>query len=377
MQILIFVKEWLYGDESVVILIFIVFLVGIVLGLMLCEKFFGCKVEIGLVLFGLIGLIVFGIFFWWYVGGIFLGEVFYDWLVVLCYYEIWVVLVDILFIGIFGGFYIVLLYVLIQVCIDEDKWVWVIVVNNIFNVLFMVVVVLVLIFFFSVVKLLILQLFFVLLLMNVVVNVYIFKIVLEFIMCFLVWLFSYIMYWVWYVNLEVILDEGVVVLVCNYVLYVDVLLIVGLIWWLVCFVMYYRIFLLLVFNFVFCIVGVVFIVVCYEDEGIYECVFQCIVDYLRDGELVCIFFEGKLIVDGEMNEFCVGIEWIIEEILVLVIFMVLQGLWGSFFSCDLNKGFFCCLWLWVSLVVGELVVLGVVECFDLQVWVMSLCGEVC
>ncbi|MCA4129003.1 efflux RND transporter periplasmic adaptor subunit, partial [Pseudomonas aeruginosa] len=42
------------------------------------------------------------------------GEAPYDWLAVLRHHETWAVLADILFIGIFGGFYIVPLYALIH-----------------------------------------------------------------------------------------------------------------------------------------------------------------------------------------------------------------------------------------------------------------------
>ncbi|WP_200870767.1 1-acyl-sn-glycerol-3-phosphate acyltransferase, partial [Pseudomonas aeruginosa] len=99
---------------------------------------------------------------------------------------------------------------------------------------------------------------------------------------------------------------------------------------------------------VFRTAGAVPIAARHEDEGIYERAFQRIADYLRDGELVCIFPEGKLTADGEMNEFRAGIERIIEETPVPVIPMALQGLWGSFFSRDPNKGFFRRLWSRVS-----------------------------
>ncbi|MGV8677799.1 1-acyl-sn-glycerol-3-phosphate acyltransferase, partial [Pseudomonas aeruginosa] len=75
--------------------------------------------------------------------------------------------------------------------------------------------------------------------------------------------------------------------------------------------------------------GAVPIAALHEDEGIYERAFQRIADYLRDGELVCIFPEGKLTADGEMNEFGAGMERSIEETPVQVIPMALQGLWGS------------------------------------------------
>ncbi len=330
--------------------------------------------EVGIMLVGAAGF-VFGILLWWHAGGIPPGEVPYDWLAVLRHHETWAVLADILFIGIFGGFYIVPLYALIQARTDEDKRARVIAANNILNALFMVAAALVSILFLSVAKLSIPQLFLALSLMNVAVNVYIFKIVPEFTMRFLVWLLSHTMYRVRHVNLEAIPDEGAAVLVCNHVSYVDALLIAGSIRRPVRFVMYYRIFSLPVLNFVFRTAGAVPIAARHEDEGIYERAFQRIADYLRDGELVCIFPEGKLTADGEMNEFRAGIERIIEETPVPVIPMALQGLWGSFFSRDPNKGFFRRLWSRVSLVAGESVAPGAVERLDLQARVTSLRGE--
>lgn len=80
---------------------------------------------------------------------------------------------------------------------------------------------------------------------------------------------------------------------------------------------------------------------------------------LKNGEVVCIFLEGKLICNGEMNIFCFGIEWIIECDIVLVVLMVLIGLWGFFFSYE-GKGVFKvgngCWWLCVGFEVSVLVV---------------------
>ena len=50
------------------------------------------------------------------------------------------------------------------------------------------------------------------------------------------------------------------------------------------------------------------------------------------GNIVCIFPEGRLTTDGQMNEFKAGIEQIIERSPVPVIPMALRGLWGSAFS---------------------------------------------
>ena len=68
---------------------------------------------------------------------------------------------------------------------------------------------------------------------------------------------------------------------------------------------------------------------------------------------MCIFPEGKLTADGEMNEFRGGVTRILEETPVPVIPMALQGLWGSFFSRDPNKGLFHRIWSRVVLVAGE------------------------
>ena len=53
---------------------------------------------------------------------------------------------------------------------------------------------------------------------------------------------------------------------------------------------------------------------------------------LADGDLVCIFPEGKITYDGELSPFKQGVQRIIERTPVPVIPMALRGLWGSFFS---------------------------------------------
>ncbi|WP_416311246.1 MFS transporter [Pseudomonas sp. W03] len=352
-QIPTYAKELLHGDESVVTLILTVFSVGIALGSMLCEKLSGKKVEIGLVPFGSIGLSLFGILLWWHSGDFPKGEQPYHWLAVLEHSQSWAVLADILGIGIFGGFYIVPLYALIQARTEEDKRARVIAANNILNALFMVVAAIVSILLLSVAKLSIPQLFLVLSLMNVAVNVYIFKIVPEFTMRFLVWLLTHSMYRVDHRNLEAIPDEGPVVLVCNHVSFVDALLIAGSVRRPVRFVMYYKIFRIPVLNFIFRTAGAVPIAGRNEDAETYEKAFAKVAEYLREGEVVCIFPEGMLTLDGEMNEFRSGVERIIEETPVPVIPMALQGLWGSFFSRDPSKGFFRRIWSRVCLVAGQ------------------------
>ncbi|SBW81963.1 1-acyl-sn-glycerol-3-phosphate acyltransferase [Pseudomonas veronii 1YdBTEX2] len=375
-QIPAYAKEWLYGDETVVTLILTVFSVGIALGSMLCEKLSGRKVEIGLVPFGSFGLTVFGLLLWWHSGGMPQNVQANDWLAVLGYGQAWWVLFDILGLGVFGGFYIVPLYALIQSRTAENERARVIAANNILNALFMVVSAIVSILLLSVAKLSIPELFLVVSLLNVAVNAYIFKIVPEFTMRFMIWLLSHSMYRVEHRNLELIPDEGAALLVCNHVSFVDALLIGGAVRRPIRFVMYYKIYRLPVLNFIFRTAGTIPIAGRNEDIQIYEKAFTRIAQYLKNGELVCIFPEGKLTSDGEMNEFRGGVTRILEETPVPVIPLALQGLWGSFFSRDPNKGFFHRIWSRVTLVVGQPVTAQAATPSHLQGLVGALRGAV-
>ncbi|WP_071872767.1 MFS transporter [Atopomonas hussainii] len=374
-QIPAYAKVWLHGDESVVTLILTVFSLGIGLGSMLCERMSDGKVEIGLVPFGSIGLTVFGLLLWWWSGQVVAPEAAYDWLALLAQPGAWPVLLCIAGIGLFGGFYIVPLYALIQARTAEDQRARVIAANNILNALFMVLSALVSIVFLSVVEISIPELFLVVSLMNVAVNSYIFKLVPEFSMRFLVWLLGHSMYRVQHQGLERIPEEGAAVLVCNHVSFVDALLIGGAVRRPVRFVMYYKIYNLPVLNFIFRTAGAIPIAGRSEDLLTYDAAFKKIAEYLAAGELVCIFPEGKLTRDGEVDEFKAGIERILESNPVPVIPLALQGLWGSFFSYSPQKGFFKRFWSKVNLVAGELIPATEADRAALQARVSQLRGE--
>ncbi|WP_166359037.1 MFS transporter [Pseudomonas akapageensis] len=360
-QIPAYAKDWLYGDETVVTLILTVFSVGIALGSMLCERLSGRKIEIGLVPFGSFGLTLFGLLLWWHSGSFPQSVQANDWLTVLGHAQAWWVLLDILGLGVFGGFYIVPLYALIQSRTAENERSRVIAANNILNALFMVVSAIVTIVLLSVVKLSIPQLFLVVSLLNIGVNAYIFKIVPEFSMRFMIWLLSHSMYRVEHRDLEQIPDEGAALLVCNHVSFVDALLIGGAVRRPIRFVMYYKIYQLPVLNFIFRTAGTIPIAGRSEDPVIYDKAFKKIAEYLKQGELVCIFPEGKLTTDGEIDAFKGGVTRILEETPVPVIPLALQGLWGSFFSRDPGKGLFRRLWSRVTIVAGPAVPVEVAE----------------
>src|SRR5262249_25604035 len=116
-QFPIYARDVLGGDESVFILLLTVFSVGIGLGSLLCERLSGPRVGIGLVPFGAIGLTLFGVdLYFASVGqpvgaGAHFTAHFTEFLRAPAH---WRLLADIALLGLFGGFYIVPLYALIQ-----------------------------------------------------------------------------------------------------------------------------------------------------------------------------------------------------------------------------------------------------------------------
>lgn len=55
-------------------------------------------------------------------------------------------------------------------------------------------------------------------------------------------------------------------------------------------------------------------------------------EYLRNGEIVCIFPEGQLTYTGNMSRFRFGVEWILKNDPVPVVPLAVKGLWGSILS---------------------------------------------
>ena len=69
-----------------------------------------------------------------------------------------------------------------------------------------------------------------------------------------------------------------------------------------------------------------------ESAETLDAAFDRIAAELEDGNVVCIFPEGRLTGDGQMNPFRSGVEKIVARTPVPVVPMGLRGLWGSFFS---------------------------------------------
>lgn len=332
-----YAKNYLHGDHSVFVLLLTFFSFGIGAGSLLCEKLSGHKVEIGLVPFGSIGLSVFGF-------DLYLSSVAYintsgvDFLQFLEQTGSLRILFDIVMIGIFGGFYIVPLFALIQTRCDPKHLSRTIAGMNILNALFMVVA--------SLSAMLMLkkgytipQIFMATAILNALVAIYIFSLVPEFLMRFVAWLLIQTVHRVKTVNTDRIPLEGGAVLVCNHVSYMDAIVIGASSPRPIRFVMDHRIFKIPFLSWIFRTAKAIPIAPAKEDPWLMEKAYIDIAQALHEGELVCIFPEGKLTHTGDMNEFKGGIMKILERSPVPVYPMALRGLWGSFFTRDKGNPF--------------------------------------
>lgn len=333
-----YAKTALAGDSSVVTILLCAFTIGVAVGSMLCERLSGHKIELGIVPIGSIGLTVFGVDLY-FATPIQVGD---QILAAQAFFQqsyAWRVLIDLSLIGVFGGFFIVPLYALLQQKADKDERARVISANNIFNALFMVGSALAGIVLLGVLELSIAEYFLVLALFNAVVAVYVYSQMPEFVLRFMIWLLSHSMYRVTHKDLKHIPDEGAALLVCNHVSYVDALLLAGACRRPLRFVMDESIFRNPFLGWFFKIAKTIPICAKAKNEAVFENAFKQIKAELDDGNVVCIFPEGKLTKTGDINPFRKGVERILEETPVPVVPMAIQGLWGSYFSHH-GKGLF-------------------------------------
>ena len=133
-----YAKDVLGGSEVAVTLLLATFTVGIGAGSLACERMSGGRVELGLVPLGSLGLTLFGLDVAFAsptlppIGApLALAALLGQW-------STWHVLADLLLIGVFGGFFIVPLYTLLQERSEASHRARVIAANNILNACFMV-----------------------------------------------------------------------------------------------------------------------------------------------------------------------------------------------------------------------------------------------
>jgi 1-acyl-sn-glycerol-3-phosphate acyltransferase len=326
-----YAKTVLGGGEGTVTLLLATFTVGIGIGSLLCERLSRGHVEIGLVPFGSLGLTLFGLDL------ALASPAAAPTAAVQAVGELlvrpgsWRLLADLTLLGVFGGFFIVPLYALVQSRSAVEQRARIIAANNILNALFMVVGAVAAAGLLSA-GLSIPVLFGVAALMNAAVALYIYRLVPEFLLRFIVWLLIHSIYRLRARSLEHIPASGAALLVCNHVSFVDALVILAASRRPVRFVMDHRIFHLPLLRFVFRESRAIPIAPAREDPAMLERAFDQVAQALAAGELVAIFPEGSITNTGEIHPFRPGISRILARNPVPVVPLALRGLWGSFFS---------------------------------------------
>jgi 1-acyl-sn-glycerol-3-phosphate acyltransferase len=326
----LYTRSNLGGDGSVNTLVLTLFSIGTGIGALLCEKMSGKRVEIGLVPLGAFGLTVFGIDLFLARSGVATVQGI-NWLTFLGAHGSWRIVLDLTMIGVFSGFYVVPLFAFVQARTPRDRLSRVIAGNNILNALF-IVVASGLGLGLSEMGLSSPQIFLIDALLNIVVAVYIFTLVPEFLMRFITWVLVNTLYRIRVDGMQHVPEEGPALLVCNHVSFMDPLILMANLRRPARFVMYYKIFNIPLLKFVFRTAKAIPIAGYKEDPAVLQKAFDAVDVALADGEVVCIFPEGGLSKDGSIMPFRPGVEKILARRPVPVVPMALRGLWGSVWS---------------------------------------------
>jgi 1-acyl-sn-glycerol-3-phosphate acyltransferase len=336
------------GSETLYIFALALFSIGTGVGSLLCEKLSARTVEIGLVPLGAFGMSAFLLDLYFARSGAppATGLAVMEFLRAA---GSWRIVIDLVGIGLFTGFFVVPLFALSQRRTPREELSRVIAGMNIQNAGFIVLAAVISIllqmkqlvvygYTLSLPGLSIPQLFLALAITNAIVAIYIFTLVPEFLMRFLSWALVRTLYRLRLHGIEKqVPDEGAALLVCNHVSYMDALILSASVPRPVRFVMYYKIFNVPVMSWIFRTAKAIPIAGARENPELMQKAFDEIDAALADGQLVGIFPEGALTRDGAIAPFKSGVERVLERARengrpVPVIPMALKGMWTSMWS---------------------------------------------
>lgn len=328
-QLVPYAQLVLGGDHTVIAVLLAIFALGVGLGSLLCEYLSDKRLEIGLVPFGSIGLSVFAIDLWWSSPAAPIHRLTAQ--MVLDGAHGYRFLADLALIGVFGAFYVVPLYALLQTRTAPTHQSRVIAASNIVNAVGVIIGA-------GFTALLVQsgmtvpQLILACGIFNAFLAGYIYTLVPAFSWRFIAWIMVNLVYRVEKRGLHHIPDRGPAILVGNHVSFADAPVLSAVIRRPMRFIMYYAIFNVPVLNLVFRGMKAIPIAEMKKDPVTLARAFDEVDAALRRGELVFVFPEGQLSKDGTMREFKRGIERILERTPVQVVPIGISGLWESVWS---------------------------------------------
>ncbi|USD64454.1 MFS transporter [Vibrio sp. SCSIO 43136] len=323
-----FTKLHLLGNESAVSFLLALFSIGIAVGSMACDRISKHQLNMGIVPFGSLGISLFGLLLAVSVPeGLTPSESFIDFVTTPA---LWPVFISLLMLGISGGLFIVPLYTLMQTQAKPEQRARIIAANNIYNAIFMVGSAVLGIVCLSVLELSITQLFILLAVLNIYAVVESYLQSPMYMGAKFLKHFTRTLYRINLKNFHHIPKEGGALLICNHVSFMDAPLLIGALPRHVRFVMEEEYATWPPIKRMIENAGVIPIDA--KNTRSVRRAFIAVEKALAAGDVVCIFPEGRLTSDGEMNDFMRGIELILRRSPVPVVPLALKGMWGSYFS---------------------------------------------
>lgn len=323
-----FAKHYISSQAFSVSWLLALFSIGIAIGSLLYSRWSHHRIELGLVPISALLIAVFGYLFavstpalpsntttFWS----FLSE-----------RSLWPTFLYLLLLGASGGLFIVPLYTLLQTRPAAEHRAKVIASLNIYNSLFMVVSAVAGIILLGMLGMSIVQLFIGLACVQLIVALILFWQLPIYTLRFLLSIAAKLFYRPKYLGMENIPEKGGALLVCNHVSYLDALFIYAASPRLMRFVMEADYAALPVANRLLTRAGVIPINA-KRPKQIYQA-FETVKTSVANGELVCIFPEGRLSPNGQVQPFMKGLEKLIQREEFPVIPLALDGLWKSYFS---------------------------------------------
>ena len=328
-QFPIFAEKVLMGDAVVATILLATFSIGTSLGAFACSIFSRGRVEIGLIPFGGFGMSYFA----WHLSNASFPatETLRSVSEVLALPGISGVVLNLTMTALFSGLFIVPLYAYIQTRSDEAQRSRVIAVNNIINAVFMVcagVMAAVLL----QLDLTVLDVFKVVAILNLIVAILIFRNIPAFALRLISWLLVRMLYRVRREDLHHVPEQGAALLVCNHAGFIDPALLLAELPRPARFVMYYGFYELPIVGAIFRGLNSIPIGTQRDRPETVPAAFESVAKALEAGELVVIFPEGGITLDGEVRKFQPGIEEIIKTTPVPVIPLAIRGMWGTWLS---------------------------------------------
>ena len=328
-------KELLHGDEHVASFLLVIFSLGVGLGSLLCEVLSRRHVEIGLVPLGAIGMSVFSIDLYFALQGLPPSAP----MALSAFLQMrahWHAMLDLALLSLFTGMYSVPMYALIQLRSPRTHRARIIAANNILNALFMIASALI------AAALLrsgvgLATLFLLTGLANLLVASYIFLLVPEYLLRCVAWVLSRCIYRFQVDGEQHLPTAGAAVLVCNHVSFIDAILLMAASPRPIYFLMDQRIFQVPLLGWLFRLGKAIPVAPRQQDEAAYVRAMAAADQVLASGDLLCIFPEGAITRDGQLQAFKGGVLKVVQQRAqagqpVPLIPMALNNLWGSFFS---------------------------------------------